>query len=361
MPELLGWFSDGMILFGGFLSFLLAIGEFPSDRKHRFQVLLSLTLVSLGFMQLSGSLVLNPNAGQDLNLKLWNLPLLYIPPAFAFLALLAFLEEDFRYKAVHSVFFLPFLICLGAVLFFRLVEYAGPYPSPSAEIHWKVQDPISGTGILYLGAGIFALSFVFPIFKILPQISELKFKILFGIFALDCLIVSVFGMIGLIFNPIFLKLALLTVTLAVSLVYYIRRKYFDFPETIRSDLAKVKYSRTRLDGLKIDPILEKLNLLFESEKIHRREDLSLAELAKELSLTTHQFSELINNKIGKGYFALINHHRIEDAKRLLSETDKTVLEIAMTVGFNNRSSFNEAFLKLTQKTPISYRKMCKPL
>ncbi|PJZ50772.1 helix-turn-helix domain-containing protein [Leptospira saintgironsiae] len=359
MPELLGWFSDGMILFGGFLSFLLAIGEFPSDRKHKFQVLLSLTLVSLGFMQLSGSLVLNPNAGQDLNLKLWNIPLLYLPPAFAFLALLAFLEEDFRYKSVHMLFFLPFLLCLGVILFFRLGEYAG---SPSSvQIHWNILDPISGTGILYLGAGIFSLSFVFPIFKILPQISEPKFKILFGIFALDCLIVSVFGMIGLIFSPIFLKLALLTVTLAVSLVYYIRRKYFDFPETVKSDLAKAKYSRTRLEGLKLDSILEKLNFLFESEKIHRREDLSLAELAKELSLTTHQFSELINNRIGKGYFSLINHHRIEDAKQLLSETDKTVLEIAMTVGFNNRSSFNEAFLKLTQKTPISYRKMCKPL
>lgn len=359
MPELLGWFSDGMILFGGFLSFLLAIGEFPSDRKHRFQVYLSFTLVSLGFMQLSGSLVLNQNAGQDLNLKLWNLPLLYLPPTFAFLTLLAFLEEDFRYKAVHSLFFLPFLVCLGAVLFFRLGEYSGP--ATSTEIHRNIQDPISGIGILYIGAGIFSLGFVFPIFKILPQISELKFKILFGIFALDCLIVSVFGMIGLIFDPIFLKLALLTVTLAVSLVYYIRRKYFDFPEAIRSDIAKSKYSRTRLEGLEIDPILEKLTFLFESEKIHRREDLSLAELAKELSLTTHQFSELINNRIGKGYFALINHHRIEDAKRLLSETDKTVLEIAMTVGFNNRSSFNEAFLKLTQKTPISYRKMCKPL
>lgn len=357
MPELLGWFSDGMILFGGFLSFLLAIGEFPSDRKHKFQVLLSLTLASLGFMQLSGSLVLNPNAGQDINLKLWNLPLLYLPPAFAFLALLSFLEEDFRYKSVHALFFLPFLLCLGVIGFFRIGEFTGT----ASEISWNIQDPISGTGILYLGAGIFSFGFVFPIFKILPQISELKFKILFGIFALDCLTVSVFGMIGLIFDPIFLKLALLTVTLAVSLVYYIRRKYFDFPETIQSDLAKAKYSRTRLEGLEIDPILEKLNFLFESEKIHRREDLSLAELAKELSLTAHQFSELINNRIGKGYFSLINHHRIEDAKQLLSGTDKTVLEIAMTVGFNNRSSFNEAFLKLTQKTPISYRKMCKPL
>lgn len=357
MSEFFGWFSDGMILFGGFLSFLLAIGEFPSDRKHKFQVLLSLTLVSLGFMQLSGSLVLNPNVGRDLNLKLWNLPLVYLPPAFAFLALLSFLEEDFNYKSVHLLFFLPFLLCLGAVSFFKIVKY----PGPPSEIYWSMNDPISGTGILYLGAGIFSLCFVFPIFKILPQISELKFKILFGIFALDCLTVSVLGIIGLIFHPVFLKLALITVTLAVSLVYYIRRKYFDFPETVRSDLAKVKYSRTRLEGLEIESILEKLNFLFESEKIHRREDLSLAELAKELSLTTHQFSELINNRIGKGYFSLINHHRIEDAKILLSETDKTVLEIAMIVGFNNRSSFNEAFLKLTQKTPISYRKMCKSL
>ncbi|TGL63267.1 helix-turn-helix domain-containing protein [Leptospira sarikeiensis] len=356
MPDLLGWFADGMILFGGFLSFLLAVGEFPSDRKNKFQVYLSLTLISIGFMQLSGSLVLNPNSGKDLNLQLWNLPLLYLPPTFGFLTLLSFLEEDFHYKPKHILFFLPFLISLGTCLWFRI---SGVFNL--LDIRWQLSDPISGIGILYLGAGIYSLCFVLPIFRILSKISELKSKILFGIFALDCLIVSSFGILGLIYHPIFLKLALLTVTLAVSMIYYIRRKHFDFPESIQADLAKVKYSRTRLEGLDTESVISRLNKLFESEKIHRREDLSLTELAKELSLTAHQFSELINNKLGKGYFALINFYRIEDAKKLLEETDKTVLEIAMTVGFNNRSSFNEAFLKMTQKTPISYRKMYKPL
>ncbi|TGK01434.1 AraC family transcriptional regulator [Leptospira langatensis] len=358
MSDLFGWFLDGLILFGGFLSLLLFVGEFPSDRRNLFQVFLALTLASIGCMQLSSSLVLNQNSGQDQALKFWTLPLLYLPPAFAFLTVLSLSEDDFRFRSRHLIFFLPSLLALGASIYFRS---SGEYVRPPWNFGIGSGPAFSGLGLLYLGAGFFSLSFSFPILKALLVIKEARAKFLFTIFCLDSLLVSVLGILGLLYHPIFLKLSLVVVSLAVSLVYYIRRKYFDLPEVLRSDLIQAKYARSRLQGMNTEPILENLDRLFYAEKLHRREDLTLAELAKELSITSHQLSELLNNRLGKGYFSFINQHRIEDAKELLKGTDKTVLEIAMTVGFNNRSSFNEAFLRITQKTPISFRKMYKPL
>ncbi|TGK07376.1 AraC family transcriptional regulator [Leptospira semungkisensis] len=358
MSDLLGWFFDGLILFGGFLALLLSIGEFPADKRDRFQVFLALTLASIGCMQLSSALVLNQNSGQDLALKFWNLPLLYLPPAFAFLTIRSLSEDDFEFRPKHFLFFLPTLFSFAAAIYFRSSGEYLRYPWNS-QLNFDLA--FFGINFLYLGAAIYSLSFVIPIFKAFLKIEEPRAKFLFGIFCLDSFLVSVLGILGLIVHPIFLKLSLAVISLAVSLIYYIRRKYFEFPEALRSDLIKAKYARTRLKGLDMDPVLENLDRLFYADKIHRREDLTLTELAKELSLTSHQLSELLNNRLGKGYFSFINQHRIEDAKELLIGTDKTVLEIAMTVGFNNRSSFNEAFLRITQKTPISFRKMYKTL
>ncbi len=352
------WLLDGMILFGGFLALLLSVGEFPNDRKNTFQIFFASTLVSIGCMQLSGALVLNQNAGQEATLRFWNLPLLYLPPAFAFLTVLSLSEDDFRWKPIHLLLLFPFFLSLGAVLYLRI---SGEYLSPPWEGRIDSNQGVSALLFLYIGAGLFSLGFVFPIFRALIQVQEPKAKFLFGIFLADSAFVGILGILGLVYDSIFLKLALLVVTLAVCLVYYVRRRYFDFPEIVRSDIVQAKYARSRLTGLETESILERLNVLLEKDKIHRRENLSLAELAEELSLTSHQLSELINRRLGKGYFSLINQYRIEDAKSLLLETDKTVLEIAMTVGFNNRSSFNEAFLKQTQKTPISFRKMYKLL
>ena len=47
--------------------------------------------------------------------------------------------------------------------------------------------------------------------------------------------------------------------------------------------------------------------------------------------------------------------RIDQAIKLLQETDRTVLEIACQCGFNNTANFNRAFKKVTGRVPSGYR------
>lgn len=64
----------------------------------------------------------------------------------------------------------------------------------------------------------------------------------------------------------------------------------------------------------------------------------------------------------KGVYGTTIHHylkecRINAAKRLLQESDRSVLEIANVVGYENGSKFTSAFKEATGVTPSAYRKV----
>ena len=97
--------------------------------------------------------------------------------------------------------------------------------------------------------------------------------------------------------------------------------------------------------------------LMKESRLYSNENLTLKELAVKLSLTPHQLSQLLNDKLNTNFSTYINRYRISEAKHiLLQEPDRTVLSIAFDVGFNNKSSFYEAFSKFTGKSPQRYRK-----
>ena len=92
------------------------------------------------------------------------------------------------------------------------------------------------------------------------------------------------------------------------------------------------------------------------EKPYLEEALSLQQLSQKTKIPIKRLSLLINQKIGKHFFDYINAYRIEEAKRLLQETDLTIQQIMYRVGFNSKSSFNTAFKKNTSITPSGFRK-----
>ena len=85
--------------------------------------------------------------------------------------------------------------------------------------------------------------------------------------------------------------------------------------------------------------------------------LSLQKLAKHINTSPNYISQTLNETLGANFFDYINQYRINEAKKQLKETKNTVLDIAMNVGFNAKSSFYTAFKKETQQTPSQYRKV----
>lgn len=88
-------------------------------------------------------------------------------------------------------------------------------------------------------------------------------------------------------------------------------------------------------------------------------DLNLSNLAKQLNITPHQLSYVINSGFNENFYGYINKFRVEKSKRLLMD-DKankfSMLGIAFESGFNSKTSFNTTFKKITGKTPSEFKK-----
>lgn len=121
---------------------------------------------------------------------------------------------------------------------------------------------------------------------------------------------------------------------------------------------KKKYEKSTLTEDKASEICSALNALMKDRKPYLDPDITLPGVAKMLSVTTHELSQVINEKFGQNFFEFINQRRIEESKRLMDDPNNDHLNIAAigyTSGFNSISAFNSAFKKFSDMTPSQYR------
>jgi AraC-like DNA-binding protein len=120
-----------------------------------------------------------------------------------------------------------------------------------------------------------------------------------------------------------------------------------------------RYARQAIDAPGLDEIRKKLQEK-EKEKIFVDADLTIDSLSERIGIPTRLLSQFLNDVLKKSFFDYVNGLRIEEAKRILSETDDpklTVQEVMYQVGFNSKSSFNTLFKQKTGMTPTLFRKL----
>jgi AraC-like DNA-binding protein len=88
---------------------------------------------------------------------------------------------------------------------------------------------------------------------------------------------------------------------------------------------------------------------------HSADQLSLTDLAARYGLNPSYFSRLFSSHAGMPLVEFINRARIQKACQLLKRTDADIVEIAMTVGYNNLSHFNRYFRRIMGSSPREYR------
>jgi AraC-like DNA-binding protein/mannose-6-phosphate isomerase-like protein (cupin superfamily) len=100
---------------------------------------------------------------------------------------------------------------------------------------------------------------------------------------------------------------------------------------------------------KLDPALTYM-------KEHFQETIELEDIASRLNLSPSRTRHLFKETIGEGFKEYLIHLRVNEAKRLLSNTDLPTMEICMLCGFQSHSPFYRAFNKIVEMTPQDYRK-----
>jgi YesN/AraC family two-component response regulator len=97
----------------------------------------------------------------------------------------------------------------------------------------------------------------------------------------------------------------------------------------------------------------------EKEKPYLNPTLTLFDLSEKTSIPVRSLSEVINNSLNQNFYDFVNSFRIKESQHLLSDAatqSKTILEILYEVGFNTKSSFNQAFKKYTGTTPTQFKR-----
>jgi AraC-like DNA-binding protein len=124
------------------------------------------------------------------------------------------------------------------------------------------------------------------------------------------------------------------------------------------DISVGKYRKSSLTENDKKRILAGIENEFESKSYFEHNLASLSELARRLGESPHHVSQVINEKLNCNFFELLARYRIEKARKIFSEDLKnklTVEEVSELVGYNSRTAFNNAFRKITGKTPSEFR------
>ena len=102
------------------------------------------------------------------------------------------------------------------------------------------------------------------------------------------------------------------------------------------------------DGSRMDRVMQYV-------LAHRFQKITLAEVAAEANLTKEAFCRFFKLRTRKTFTDYLLHLRINEAQKLLQETDLSISEIAYRVGFENLSYFNRSFKRISGKTPRYFR------
>ena len=103
-------------------------------------------------------------------------------------------------------------------------------------------------------------------------------------------------------------------------------------------------------------IIKKCKRYLDENYMH---EISLESIAKKYCFNPSYFSNLFKNYLNIGFSEYLLNIRIQNAKEMLKDTDKSMSEISLKIGFKEQSYFNRVFKRAVGISPLRYRKMRK--
>jgi AraC-like DNA-binding protein len=107
-------------------------------------------------------------------------------------------------------------------------------------------------------------------------------------------------------------------------------------------------------------IIAKIIHCMEVEKLFLNPRLNIDRLAEHINLPYREVSTLINKHFHLNFNEYVNLYRINEAKRLLSDSqllNVPINEIYVQAGFNSKSAFHRFFSRLVGVSPTEFRKL----
>jgi AraC-like DNA-binding protein len=373
-------FSDILFVLVLFLLFFISIFLFTSDKGKRISNILIGGFFLAVFLNLADSFLLLKRIYFEYPAFAgWGSTLLLICGPLIFLYTKSVLYKDFDLSAKKFFHFLPFLVLF---LFTEIGYLSVNDEKKLAILNGIVERKIPG--YVYFTSSVIYLHFFVYLFISLRltkgyelvasnQFSESKKITLNSLkttvwFFLALMVLSAINSYLSLqsLREVYFVIFVVIIFLLLAFIIFVLFRALRNPE-IFSVLQEKEIEEAIQIPKAVSPpyenekkkILDRLQQHMQSEKPYLEPELTLDELANQLSIKPKMLSQTINEMLQQNFFEFVNNYRIEEAKRLLTNPkDKkiTVLEVMYEVGFNSKSSFNTLFKKTTGITPSEFKK-----
>lgn len=129
-----------------------------------------------------------------------------------------------------------------------------------------------------------------------------------------------------------------------------------------SSLSTQKYADKKLTEDEVQFVTGKLKSAMEEKELFKNPNLKINDVAREINVSAHQLSQILNDNIEKNFTLFVNEYRINEACRILLEDTRLTIEaVGDEVGFNSKSTFFAAFKKIKGLTPSAYQQQNTPV
>ena len=118
-----------------------------------------------------------------------------------------------------------------------------------------------------------------------------------------------------------------------------------------------KIKTIRLPSYQTTALKERLGKAISEDRIYEKDDLTLKELADSVGSSVHNISWLLNEVYHQSFYDFVNKLRVEEFVTKVKQGEherKTILGLALEVGFKSKSTFNKAFKSVYNLTPSEF-------
>ncbi len=101
---------------------------------------------------------------------------------------------------------------------------------------------------------------------------------------------------------------------------------------------------------------DRMNKVLAYVYAHFGDEIKLSDIADLTGMADNSFSRYFSQRTRQSFTSFVNEVRLNEATKMLIETQNSVLDISVECGFNNLSNFNRQFKQLYHLSPLAYRK-----
>ncbi len=366
-----------IIISGGFLYLISASLYLAEKNKTAAHYIIMAYLFCVSIWQLYYGLTLSKIILSYPHLAYVHIPFYFFTAPLLYFFFRILIRSNFQFKLITLIHFVP-----GVVAFFCLLPFYLDTADKKLEflLSFRVTGNMSNLSTVYstlillavISMSIYAFVFIFkcmPLFAGKKIIIEKITFISLIIIVLNYLIIIIyiitfilrryFALDSYYFDFIF-QIISVAMSAQIYLFLVMKTRYPDFVTKINEEAERIRYVNSRIAGLDVDKVVSELINLMEMEKAFCDEDMTLASLAEELSITPYQLSQILNERLSKNFNSFINEYRIKEAERyLIDEPERSIISISYAVGFNTTATFYKSFAKIHKESPIKFRESRK--